>query len=84
MQCIKLINKCDGILNCDDHSDEIFCSHCSTGFLCSDHHCIRDTYVCDGINDCANDEVSCKYIYIHTCKYDFFRYCYIHINMTLM
>ena len=37
---------------------------CTSGQTeCGDGDCIPDTYVCDGITDCNDDETNCKNIY---------------------
>ncbi|XP_042298903.1 transmembrane protease serine 7-like [Sceloporus undulatus] len=58
--CIQRYRRCDGINDCYDESDELFCDtskqNCSTSFLMQ-HHSI----FCDGINDCEDgqDEQHC-------------------------
>ncbi|XP_072850055.2 transmembrane protease serine 7 isoform X2 [Pogona vitticeps] len=58
--CIQQIRRCDGINDCFDESDELFCDvpeqNCSTNFLMQ-HHSI----FCDGISDCeeGQDEQNC-------------------------
>ncbi|KAL7643280.1 UNVERIFIED_CONTAM: hypothetical protein RMT77_006571 [Armadillidium vulgare] len=54
---------CDGVVDCEDMSDEDQCSQCTTdGFRCgSGLGCVTQDKRCDGINDCTNgaDEKGC-------------------------
>ncbi|XP_058041189.1 transmembrane protease serine 7 [Ahaetulla prasina] len=58
--CIQQIQLCDGIDDCFDESDELFCDippkNCSSNFL-TQHH----SFICDGINNCKDgqDELHC-------------------------
>ncbi|XP_034269275.1 transmembrane protease serine 7 isoform X2 [Pantherophis guttatus] len=58
--CIQQIQLCDGINDCFDESDELFCDippkNCSSNFL-TQHH----SFICDGINNCKDgqDELHC-------------------------
>ncbi|XP_054750910.1 atrial natriuretic peptide-converting enzyme-like [Lytechinus pictus] len=51
---------CDGIVNCEDLSDETDCGDCDD-FSCANDICISDDLVCDGVNDCIDfsDETDC-------------------------
>lgn len=62
--------RCNGITECGDHSDERNCNPelCRSergGFLCSNRQCIRESWQCDQTNDCGDDsdEMNCKYSY---------------------
>ncbi|XP_071491814.1 uncharacterized protein [Diadema antillarum] len=65
LQFIQLIAKCDGIVDCHDHSDEIGCNaDCpSDAYLCqgTDHICLHGSFQCDGWLDCPlhDDEADC-------------------------
>ena len=58
---------CDGVVDCPDFSDELYCPYCP------EHHfhcgvaktCIPKEKLCDGISDCdngADERGCCKYI----------------------
>jgi hypothetical protein len=60
-------NICDGIVDCDDQSDEQQClnNHCNTnspGFIQCDNRCWQFWHKCDQIPHCLNgsDEMDCK------------------------
>jgi hypothetical protein len=67
-QCIAGRRRCNGVSNCNDGSDERGCgvsttttrpstttAYCS-GFRCSTGGCIPLTWLCDGDNDCYDNE----------------------------
>lgn len=66
-QCIQNIDKCDGILNCTDNSDETFelCRYVqcpSFAFRCDYGACISRNRHCNGKSDCwdGSDENNCR------------------------
>jgi len=65
-RCIHQEKFCDGVVNCDDGSDEILCStntcEGDSWFRCDNNHCVSQKWACDGSNDCLDwsDETGCK------------------------
>ncbi|XP_041974623.1 putative vitellogenin receptor isoform X2 [Aricia agestis] len=81
--CITADRYCDGFYDCEDGSDENFCSshlpdaqYCNQThqFLCGDSHkCVPATWVCNNELDCddGSDEVNCTSPHVNensTCK----------------
>ncbi|XP_058800923.1 uncharacterized protein LOC131669803 isoform X2 [Phymastichus coffea] len=67
--CIPLVKRCDGQMNCYDHSDEY---NCETHFHCGNEtSCLPLSKKCDGHVDCfdATDEENC------TTSHDLGRLC---------
>ena len=64
-KCLVVSSLCDNINDCDDGTDEEYCSitHCMTGQVPCDNttRCISKLRICDGHMDCddASDESSC-------------------------
>lgn len=55
---------CDGVRDCDDHSDEASCPYCDLAggqFHCGTRQCVPQSATCDGVKDCNNgaDEANC-------------------------
>ncbi|KAJ8683868.1 hypothetical protein QAD02_019660 [Eretmocerus hayati] len=62
--CIPLVKRCDGQMNCYDHSDEFNCEcNLETHFHCGNQtSCLPLAMKCDGAVDCydASDEENCS------------------------
>lgn len=59
---ISLGALCDGVADCDDQSDEVYCAPCPAGeTACPSGFCILESWQCDGFNDCGDcaDESGC-------------------------
>ena len=56
--CVPYYWQCDGIVDCDDATDELGCDdgeepNCdSWEWVCDNGQCIADNYYCDGLVDC--------------------------------
>ncbi|XP_028823452.1 transmembrane protease serine 7 isoform X2 [Denticeps clupeoides] len=57
--CVEKGRRCDGLDDCQDESDEVFCS--SPTKNCGGSSPLHPIYVCNGENDCSNgrDESNC-------------------------
>ncbi|KAK6965372.1 atrial natriuretic peptide-converting enzyme, partial [Biomphalaria glabrata] len=61
--CISGRYRCDGMVSCDDHSDEARCVNCSSyAWQCKNGDCITLPYRCDGFSHCtdSSDERNCS------------------------
>ena len=70
-QCLSETLVCDGIVNCDDGSDELDCLYSSPNptsaiyeecdHSCDSDVCIKSDHLCDGVSDCLDnsDEDGC-------------------------
>ena len=54
-QCVDIRSKCDGVLDCYDHSDEAdsLCNH--DEFICDNGKTLEWTFVCDNSTDDCGD-----------------------------
>ncbi|KAL2085199.1 hypothetical protein ACEWY4_018519 [Coilia grayii] len=57
--CVEKSRRCDGLDDCQDESDEVFCS--SPTKNCGGSEPLHPIYVCNGESDCSNgrDEANC-------------------------
>ncbi|KAM4605919.1 transmembrane protease serine 7 [Polymixia lowei] len=57
--CVDKRRRCDGLDDCQDESDEVFCSKPTKN--CGSNTPLHPLYVCNGERDCVNgrDEVNC-------------------------
>ncbi|XP_059491072.1 basement membrane-specific heparan sulfate proteoglycan core protein isoform X8 [Neocloeon triangulifer] len=66
-RCMDIKRKCDGIVDCDDQSDEAGCQEISfpvcavSDYICRDGKCLASALRCDGTPDCkdGDDEEDC-------------------------
>ncbi|KAH8286775.1 hypothetical protein KR018_007424, partial [Drosophila ironensis] len=72
-RCLTLEKKCDGIVDCDDETDEFDCTayaeHCLKSEFECDDYCLPRDQLCNGVADCRDgrDERNC-----HFCRDDAF------------
>ncbi|XP_071400304.1 transmembrane protease serine 7 [Centroberyx affinis] len=57
--CVEKSRRCDGLDDCQDESDEVFCSRPMKN--CGGNSPLHPFYVCNGVKDCSNerDEINC-------------------------
>uniref|UniRef100_A0A3P8PZF7 Low density lipoprotein receptor-related protein 2b n=1 Tax=Astatotilapia calliptera TaxID=8154 RepID=A0A3P8PZF7_ASTCA len=64
-RCRPNSDRCDGIVDCIDQTDEANCTDSATcspyAFTCNNKHCIYASWRCDGMDDCGDgsDEINC-------------------------
>ncbi|KAK7879038.1 hypothetical protein WMY93_030791 [Mugilogobius chulae] len=59
--CVEKVRRCDGLDDCQDESDEIFCSRPPINCASSSSSFLHPLFVCNGERDCSNgiDETNC-------------------------
>ncbi|KAG8187240.1 hypothetical protein JTE90_020668 [Oedothorax gibbosus] len=64
--CYSLQQRCNGVTQCEDASDEKncvseLCNYENGGFLCNNGRCIQEVWTCDRTDDCGDlsDEKNC-------------------------
>ncbi|XP_072435639.1 low-density lipoprotein receptor-related protein 2a isoform X3 [Chiloscyllium punctatum] len=78
-KCVPSYNRCNGVNDCHDNSDEANCGTLnvtcsSSAFTCPNHECIPNYWRCDGQADCSDgsDEKGCPTLDPRTCSANYF------------